>query len=180
MPAWFKSSNWNRITLKIEALKNEDHFFKNEAHFYPRVSYAFQNAKIVNFDCGIRKFRTFLEYLLLVLLTILAFFVSAIRFELLFISLFNLAASCFDIVDILCLLKTPRKSLHFSDFILNIEQSAEPIIIHRLSATSKLDKIEHKCFQYRDNKLTETDRVPESSEVNRLREEFVKQFDLES
>ena len=60
------------------------------------------------------------------------------------------------------------------------KEADKPIIIHRLLVTPKLDKIDHTCFQYANNKLTEMDPVPESSEVNKLRQEFIKQYNFES
>lgn len=57
-------------------------------------------------------------------------------------------------------------------------EADRPVIIHRLSVTSRADKIEHKCFQFYNNKLTEIDPPPESPAADRLREEFVKQFNL--
>lgn len=109
-----------------------------------------------------------------------AAFVSSLRVWLLFLSIFNLSVSCFDIIDVCCLLKLPRNCLHFGDLILTAIEAKRPVIIHRLSVTYELDKIDHKCFQFYDNKLTEIDPPPESCAVSRLREEFVKQFNLES
>lgn len=109
-----------------------------------------------------------------------ALFIPFLKTRLLFLSVFNLSVSCFDIIDACCLLKLPRDCLHFGDFILTAVKADCPVIIHRLSVTSKLDKINHKCFQFYDNKLTEIDPPPESSAVDRLIEEFVKQFNLKS
>ncbi len=109
-----------------------------------------------------------------------ALFIPFLKTRLLFLSVCNLSVSCFDIIDACCLLKLPRDCLHFGDFILTAVKADCPVIIHRLSVTSKLDKIDHKCFQFYDNKLTEIDPPPESSAVDRLIEEFVKQFNLES
>lgn len=109
---------------------------------------------------------------------IAALFISSLRIWLLFLSVFNLSTSCFDIIDVCCLLKLPRNCLHFGDFILTVVEADHPVIIHQLFVTSKLDKIDHKCFQFYDNKLTGIDSPPESCAVNRLREEFVKQFNF--
>ena len=95
-------------------------------------------------------------------------------------SLYNLSVSCFDIIDILCFLKLPKNCLYFRDFILTVKETDKPIIIHRLSVTSKLDKIDHVCFQYAHNKLAEIHPVPESSEVIKLKQEFINQFDFKS
>ena len=70
--------------------------------------------------------------------------------------------------------------MHFGDFVLMVKEADKPIIIHRLSVTPKLDKIDHICFLYANNKLTEINPAPESSEVTKLRQEFIKQFNFES
>lgn len=108
-----------------------------------------------------------------------ALFISSFRIWLLIIAVFNLSMSSFDIINVCCRLKLPRNCLYFGDFVLTAAEADRPVIIHRLSVTSELDKIEHKCFQFYNNELTEIDPPPESCEVNRLREEFVKQFNLE-
>lgn len=125
-------------------------------------------------------FTLFPVILLSLIPALLAVFISSLRTHLLFLSLFNLSASCFDITDACCLLKLPRNCLHFGDFILIAAEADRPVIIHRLSVTPELDKIDHKCFQFRDNRLTEITTPPESHDVNSLKEEFVKQFNLPS
>lgn len=118
----------------------------------------------------------------LILLTfvpaIAALFVSSFRVWLLILSVFNLSMSSFDIINVCCRLKLPRNYLYFGDFVLTATEADRPVIIHRLSVTSELDKIEHKCFQFYNNKLTEIDPPPESCAVNRLREEFIEQFNI--
>ena len=111
---------------------------------------------------------------------LLAVFISSLRMWMIFLSLFNLSASSLDIVDILCFLKLPKNCLDFGDFILTMKEADKPVIIHRLSVTPKLDKIDHVCFQYANNKLTEIIPPLESSEVSELRQEFIKQFNFES
>ena len=112
--------------------------------------------------------------------TLLAFFIPSLRMWMIFISLYNLSISYFDIINILYLLKLPKNCLHFGDFILTVKEVDKPVIIHRLSVTPKLDKIDHCCFQYVNNKLTEINPAPESSEVIKLRQEFINQFNFES
>lgn len=111
---------------------------------------------------------------------ILVAFISSLRIWLLFLSLFNFLVSSFDIINILCFLKLPRNCFHFGNLILTVKEADKPIIIHQLSVTQKLDKIDHLCFQYFNNKLTRINPALESSEVSKLRQEFVKQFNLES
>lgn len=125
-------------------------------------------------------FALFPTILLSFVTAIAAVFISSLRIWLLFLSIFNLSISCFDIIDACCLLKLPRNCLYFGDFVLTAAEADRPVIIHRLSVTSKADKIEHKCFQFYNNKLTEIDPPPESPAADRLREEFVKQFNLKS
>ena len=110
----------------------------------------------------------------------LATFIPSLRICMIFLSLYNLSVSNLDIIDILCFLKLPKNCLHFRDFILTVKETDKPIIIHRLSVTSKLDKIDHVCFQYAHNKLAEIHPAPESSEVIKLKQEFAKQFNFES
>ena len=110
----------------------------------------------------------------------LAVFIPSVRMWMIFLSLFNLSVSSLDIIDIVCFLKLLQNCLHFGDFVLMVKEADKPIIIHRLSVTPKLDKIDHTCFQYTNNILTEMDPVPESSEVNKLRQEFIKQYNFES
>ena len=43
------------------------HFFKNESHFYPRLSYSFENAKIVPYVDRCKKVRNLLPWFLLIL-----------------------------------------------------------------------------------------------------------------
>ena len=243
--------------------------FKNESHFHPRVSYSFENAKIVSLDCKIQNLKKYSRWLFmlplliftfafyknlgsnfiapiaivilclpihelghalfcwmtgrkverifffpykrafsvptayvkpffgvwsktqvilcslfpLILLSLvpalLAVFIPSVRIWMIFLSLYNLSVSNFDIIDIACFLKLPQNCLHFGDFVLMVKEADKPIIIHRLSVTPKLDKIDHTCFQYANNKLTEINPAPESSEVTKLRQEFIKQFNFE-
>ena len=111
---------------------------------------------------------------------LLAIFIPSVRMWLIFLSLLNLSVSSLDIIDIACFLKLPQNCLCFGDIILTAKDIDKPTIIHRLSVTPKLDKIDHTCFQYTNNKLTKMDPVPESSEVNKLRQEFIKQYNFES
>ena len=110
----------------------------------------------------------------------LAIFIPSLRIWMIFLSLYNLSVSSFDIIDILCFLKLPKNCLYFRDFILTIKEVDKPTIIHRLSVTPKLDKIDHTCFQYTNNKLTEMNPAPKTSEVSKLRQEFINQFGFES
>ena len=111
---------------------------------------------------------------------LLAIFIPSVRMWMIFLSLFNLSVSSLDIIDIVCFLKLPQNCLYFGDIILTVKDVDKPTIIHRLSVTPKLDKIDHICFQYANNKLTEINPAPESSEVTKLRQEFIKQFNFES
>lgn len=110
----------------------------------------------------------------------LAVFIPSLRMWMIFLSLFNLSVSNLDIINIVCFLQLPKNCLHFGDFIITVKEVDKPIIIHRLSVTPKLDKIDHICFQYANNKLTEINPAPESSEVSKLRQEFVQQFNIVS
>ena len=110
----------------------------------------------------------------------LAVFIPSVRMWMIFLTLFNLSVSSLDIIDIVCFLKLSQNCLHFGDFVLMVKEADKPIIIHRLSVTPKLDKIDHICFLYANNKLTEINPAPESSEVTKLRQEFIKQFNFES
>ena len=125
-------------------------------------------------------FSSFPLILLSLVPALLAIFIPSVRIWMIFLSLYNLSVSCFDIIDILCFLKLPKNCLYFRDFILTVKETDKPIIIHRLSVTSKLDKIDHVCFQYAHNKLAEIHPVPESSEVIKLKQEFINQFDFKS
>ena len=125
-------------------------------------------------------FSSFPLILLSLVPAFLATFISSLRICMIFLSLYNLSVSCFDIIDILCFLKLPQNCLHFGDIILTVKEVDKPVIIHRLSVTSKLDKIDHVCFQYAHNKLAEIHPVPESSEVIKLKQEFINQFDFKS
>ena len=111
---------------------------------------------------------------------LLAIFIPSVRMWMIFLSLLNLSVSSLDIIDIVCFLKLPQNCLYFGDIILTVKDVDKPTIIHRLSVTPKLDKIDHICFQYANNKLTEINPAPESSEVTKLRQEFIKQFNFES
>ena len=111
---------------------------------------------------------------------LLAIFIPSVRIWMIFLSLYNLSVSNLDIIDIVCFLKLPQNCLHFGDIILTVKEVDKPVIIHRLSVTSKLDKIDHVCFQYAHNKLAEIHPVPESSEVLKLKQEFINQFDFKS
>lgn len=111
---------------------------------------------------------------------LLAVFIPSLKIWMIFLSLYNLSVSSLDIIDILCFLKLPKNCLHFGDFILTVKEVDKPITIHRLSVTPKLDKIDHNCFQYANNKLTKINPAPESREVGKLRQEFINQFNLEA
>ncbi len=111
---------------------------------------------------------------------LLAIFIPSVKIWMIFLSLYNLSVSNLDIIDIVCFLKLPKNCLHFGDIILTVKEVDKPVIIHRLSVTPKLDKIDHNCFQYANNKLTEINPAPESSEVSKLRQEFINQFNFES
>ena len=125
-------------------------------------------------------FSSFPLILLSLVPAFLATFIPSLRICMIFLSLYNLSVSCFDIIDILCFLKLPENCLCFRDFILTVKETDKPIIIHRLSVTSKLDKIDHVCFQYDHNKLAEIHPALESSEVIKLKQEFINQFDFKS
>ena len=125
-------------------------------------------------------FSSFPLILLSLLPALLAVFIPPLRMWLIFLSLYNLSISSLDIIDIICLLKLPKNCLDFGDIILTAKGADKPIIIHQLSVTPKLDKIDHICFQYANNELTEIDPAPESSEVITLKQEFIKQFNFES
>ena len=111
---------------------------------------------------------------------LLAVFIPSLKIWMIFLSLYNLSASSLDIIDILCFLKLQKNCLLFIDFILTVKDADKPIIIHRLSVTPKLDKIDHICFQYANNQLTEINPSPESSETIKLKQEFIKQFNFDS
>ena len=111
---------------------------------------------------------------------LLAVFIPSLKIWMIFLSLYNLSVSSLDIIDILCFLKLQKNCLHFRDFILTVKDADKPIIIHRLSVTPKLDKIDHICFQYANNQLTEINPPPESSETIKLKQEFIKQFNFDS
>lgn len=242
-------------------------FFKNESHFYPRISYCFENADLVNvsFNHPLRKFSqwlfvaplivfvfffsqdvsknylafnavavccfplhelchavfcwlckrkveriSFFPYkklftsatayvkpsfgvwskkqavlfsafpllLLSVVPALLSIFIPSLRTSLLFVSLCNISISHFDIVDILYLLKLPRNSLHFGDFVVTVKDIEKPATIHRLSVTPALDTIHHRCFEYFNGKLTEINQAYETSATAKLKQEFIEQFNL--
>jgi len=111
---------------------------------------------------------------------LLAVFIPSLRMWMIFLSLFNLSVSNLDVIDIFCFLNLPKNCLHFGDFVLTLKEADKPVIIHKLSVTPKLDKIDHICFQYANNKLTEINPAPESPEVRNLKQEFIIQFNFES
>lgn len=47
-----------------------------------------------------------------------------------------------------------------------------------LSVTPKLDKIHHKCFEYFNGRLTTKEQPDDTVETIRLKQEFIKQFNL--
>ena len=109
---------------------------------------------------------------------ILAIFIATLRPWLLYLSLSNISASYSDIVDIICLFKLPPNALYLVDIILTVKEVDNPIIIHQLSVTPKLDKIHHKCFEYFNGRLTKIECPSETVETIRLKQEFIKQFNL--
>ena len=109
---------------------------------------------------------------------ILAIFIATLRPWLLYLSLSNISASYSDIVDIICLFKLPPNALYFVDIILTVKEVDNPIIIHQLSVTPKLDKIHHKCFEYLNGRLTEKEHPAETIETMKLKQEFMNQFDF--
>ena len=109
---------------------------------------------------------------------ILAIFIAPLRFGLLYLSLLNLAGSCFDIIDIICLFKLPSDTLYLVDIMLKVKEKDKPVIIHQVSVTPKLDKIHHKCFEYFNGRLTEKENPAETVETRKLKQEFINQFDL--
>jgi hypothetical protein len=109
---------------------------------------------------------------------ILAIFIATLRPWLLYLSLSNISASYSDIVDIICLFKLPPNALYLVDIILTVKETDKPVIIHQLSVTPKLDKIHHKCFEYFNGRLTEKEQPAETVETMKLKQEFIKQFDL--
>ena len=117
--------------------------------------------------------------LLTILPAVMAIFLPSLRFGLVFLSLYNLPASAFDIVDILNRMKLPKRAIYFGSFSL-LTKNDSPIIIHRLSVTPALDGIRHQQFEYRHGKLTEKEQICETPETERLRQEFIEQFHLES
>ena len=125
-------------------------------------------------------FTSFPLILLSLVPALLAVFIPSSRMWMIFLSLYNFSISSLDIIDILCFLKLPKNCLDFEDIILTAKDTDKPIIIHQLSVTPKLDKIDHHCFQYDNDKLTEIDPAPESSDVITLKQEFIKQFNFES
>ena len=109
---------------------------------------------------------------------ILAIFIATLRPWLLYLSLSNISVSYSDIVDIICLFKLPPNALYLVDIILTVKEVDKPIIIHQLSITPKLDKIHHKCFEYFNGRLTKIECPSETVETIRLKQEFIKQFNL--
>lgn len=109
---------------------------------------------------------------------ILAIFIAPLRFWLLYLSLLNILVSSFDIIDIICLFKLSPNALYLVDIILTVKETDKPVIIHQLSVTPKLDKIHHKCFEYFNGRLTEKEQPDDTVETIRLKQEFIKQFNL--
>ena len=109
---------------------------------------------------------------------ILAIFIVPMRPWLLYLSLLNFATSYSDIIDIISLFKLPTNALYLVDIILAVKETDKPVIIHQLSVTSKLDKIHHKCFEYFNGRLTKIECPSETVETIRLKQEFIKQFNL--
>ena len=109
---------------------------------------------------------------------ILAIFIATLRPWLLYLSLSNISVSYSDIVDIICLFKLPPDTLYLVDIMLNVKEKDKPVIIHQLFVTSKLDKIHHKCFEYFNGRLTKIECPSETVETIRLKQEFIKQFNL--
>ena len=117
--------------------------------------------------------------LLTILPAVMAIFLPQLRLWLLFLSLYNLSASAFDIVDILNLMKLPKRAIYFDSFSL-LTKDDSPIVIHRLSVTPALDGIKHQQFEYCCGKLTEKEQICETPETERIRQEFIEQFHLKS
>ena len=109
---------------------------------------------------------------------ILAIFIATLRPWLLYLSLSNISVSYSDIVDIICLFKLPPDTLYLVDIMLSVKEKDKPVIIHQLFVTSKLDKIHHKCFEYLNGRLTKIECPSETVETIRLKQEFIKQFNL--
>ena len=109
---------------------------------------------------------------------ILAIFIAPLRLWVLYLSLLNISVSYSDIVDIICLFKLPPNALYLVDIILTVKGTDNPVIIHQLFVTSKLDKIHHKCFEYFNGGLTEKEQPAETVETRKLKQEFINQFDL--
>lgn len=154
--------------------------------FFPYKNLFFRPAAYVKpvFGAWNKKQAIFLILFPFILLSfvpaILAIFISNLRFWLLFLSLLNISVSGIDIIDALYLSGLPKNCLYFFDgFALTVKDNDKPIIIHQLSITPELDKVNHRCFEYFNGRLTEKHQVHESAEVTKLRLEFVQQFNLE-
>jgi len=109
---------------------------------------------------------------------VLAIFIAPLRLCLLYISLLNISTSYSDIVDIICLFQVPPSTLYLVDIMLKVKEKDKPVIIHQLSVTPNLDKIHHKCFEYFNGRLSEKEHPHETVDTTKLKQEFVKQFNL--
>jgi len=118
--------------------------------------------------------------LLSVIPGILAIFFASIRLWLIYISLLGLSMSSFDIDDTIRTLKLPKNVLCFLRFNVTVKDPHKPVVIHEMWVTSELDKIHHRCYQYFNGRLTEIEQTVETAETQKLKQEFIKQFNLKN
>lgn len=109
---------------------------------------------------------------------ILAVFDSPLRPYLLILSLSNISTAAFDIIDIIHFIQFPKDSIYFIHFSLKEKDVEQPIVIHQLSITPKLDKINHRQFEYFEGKLTEKENVTDTTATEQLKKEFIAHFNL--
>lgn len=106
-----------------------------------------------------------------------ALFLPSWRVWLWFVSLLNIATSCFDIAKAVNVASLPKHSVLFPDFSL-LATGREPITIHRLSINADLKTVTHRQFTYAHGRLTEQPIPVETDATRQLKREFAVQFDL--
>lgn len=116
--------------------------------------------------------------LMSVLPAVLAIFLPSLRHYLLIISLLNLCGSSFDIMDVIQFSRLPNNSICFIYFVLKVKDIKQPIVIHKLSITPELDKINHRQFEYFEGKLSEKENVTDTTATEQLKKEFISQYNL--
>ena len=152
---------------RIERICFLSSFSLNEpiAYVLPKFTYWSKIERIL--------FYLFPTIILSVLPTIIAIFLPLARFWLIFIALYNLLCSAFDITNTIKTISLPKRSIIFEGFSL-IPTNNQPIIIHKLVLTKEKTEILHEQFVYENKKLSKCDIATETENVKQLKNEFMQ------